>query len=143
MTILTKYSQSIPLAPRRSMKKYTKTLFAMGKSSRTLMMRKSAPTSQPGSRRRPLLTIWTLTIVSPHARLQSMDVKPAPIQIIHSNVSEMGPTFVFTQNSSVMAILSVTLRKMKIWSFARRHILTRKYLSSMQPIFAKVLCTQT
>ena len=91
MTRLTKYSKSTRDALLISMKKYIMTLFVMAQSTRALVMRKSAPTSQPGSKRRPLMNIWTLMAVRPHARLQSMDVKPAPIKIIHSSVSKMGP----------------------------------------------------
>ena len=91
MTSLTKYSKSTPDASLISMKKYIMTLFVMAQSTRALVMRKSAPTSQPGSKRRPLMNIWTLMAARIHARLPSMDVKLAPIQIIHSSVSEMGP----------------------------------------------------
>ena len=90
MTSLTKYSKSTPDALLISMKKYIMTLFVMAQSTRALVMRKSAPTSQPGSKRRPLMNIWTLMVVSPHARVHSMDAKPAPIKIIHSSVSKMG-----------------------------------------------------
>ena len=86
MTRLTKYSKSTRDALLISMKKYIMTLFVMVQSTRALVMRKSAPTSQPGSKRRPLMNIWTLMAARPHASLQSMDVKPAPIQIIPSSV---------------------------------------------------------
>ena len=57
MTSLTKYSKSTPDASLISMKKYIMTLFVMAQSTRALVMRKSAPTSQPGSKRRPLMNI--------------------------------------------------------------------------------------
>ena len=91
MTSLTEYSQSTEAAPLRSLNNYTKTLFVMALFTSTLMMRKSAPTSQPGSRRRPLMTIWTLMAVSLHARLQSMGVKLALANNTLSNASEMEP----------------------------------------------------
>ena len=91
MTSLTKYSKSTPDALLISMKKYIMTLFVMAQSTRALVMRKSAPTSQPGSKRRPLLTIWTLMDVNLHARVHSLDVKLAPVKLIRSSVLEMGP----------------------------------------------------
>ena len=91
MTSLTKYFPSTKPAPPRTMKTYTKTLFVMGQSTSGQMTEKSVPTSQPGSMRRPPLITWILMIASHHVGHQRMDVKPAPIQITHSSVSEMGP----------------------------------------------------
>ena len=91
MTSLTEYFPSTKPAPPRTMKTYTKTLFVMGQSTSGQMTEKSVPTSQPGSNRRPLKTFWILTIVNLHARIQSMDVKPAPIKSILSSVLEMEP----------------------------------------------------
>ena len=90
MTILTKYSQSTAPAPQRSMKKYTMTLFVMGQSTKAVVMGKFVPTSQPGSKSRQLMTIWILMAARCHARLHSMDVKPAPIKSILSSVLKMG-----------------------------------------------------
>ena len=96
--------------------------FVMAQSTRTLMTGKSAPTSQPGSRRRPLTTIWTLMAARSHAILQIMDVKLVPMKNIHSSVLEMGPKFACIPRSGVMVILSVTTLKMRIWNSARKNI---------------------
>ena len=125
MTSLTKYSKSTPDALLISMKKYIMTLFVMAQSTRAPMMRKSATTSQPGSRRRPLMSIWTLMDVSHHARLQNMDVKLVQMKNIHFSVQEMVPKFACTPHSGVMVILSVTTLKMKIWNSAGKNIWIR------------------
>ena len=126
MTSLTKYSKSTPDALLISMKKYIMTLFVMAQSTRTLMTGKSVPTSQPGSRRRPLMSIWILMAARSHARLQSMDVKLVQMKNMHFSVLKMGPKFACTPRSGAMVILSAIMPKMKIWSCVGENIKTRR-----------------
>ena len=132
MTSLTEYSQLTPAAPLRSMKKYSRTIFALQtiftnlqNISLNLKTKQFVPTLQSGSKRRPPMITWILTIASLHAEHQSMDAKPVLTKIIHSSVSKMEPKFVFTQIWFAMVTLSVTSPKMKTYHSARKNILVK------------------
>ena len=132
MTSLTEYSQLTPAAPLRSMKQYSRTIFALRtiftnlqNISLNLKTKQFVPTLQSGSKRRPPMITWILTIASLHAEHQSMDAKPVLTKITHSSALEMEPKFVSTKIWFAMVIPSAISPKMKISLFARKNISAR------------------